>query len=203
MSSAREDRRRWNGRIASIAVLAVAAAGAALFAAGCGGGSSGARVAQVGTTTTSTSGSSSSGGSGKGNPAGYSACMRKNGVPNFPDPDSNGRIWINGPKLGMNVDSVQFKAATKACRKPAPKGNELSPAEQAEDREEFLKFSACMRSHGLAKFRDPAPSGGLTLGKNSGIDLNSPQFKEAQKACADLLPGRGPNGSTSGSSGTP
>jgi hypothetical protein len=50
-----------------------------------------------------------------------------------------------------------------------------------------------MRSHGLANFPDPQTSGngiGLTIGKNSGIDPNSPQFKSAQHACQSLLPGQ-------------
>jgi hypothetical protein len=40
-------------------------------------------------------------------------CMRKHGVPNFPDPNSQGTIL-----LPRNVDpnSPQFQAATQACR---------------------------------------------------------------------------------------
>ena len=50
----------------------------------------------------------------------------------------------------------------------------------------MLKFSACMRAHGLTKFPDPDPSGGISIGRNSGIDPNSPQFKAAEKACKEL-----------------
>jgi hypothetical protein len=193
-------RSRWSGRRASIAALAVVGASSALLAAvaaGCGGGSSGAGVAQIGTTTTGKSGSSSSGGSGKGDPAAFSACMRKNGVPNFPDPDSNGNIRItggqdrSGGKFGLDASSPQFKKAQQACRKYAPNGGRVSPQEEAKMEQQALRFSQCMRAHGVTKFPDPQfQSGGGTLMK-IGKDVNpdSPQFQVAQKACRKLVPG--------------
>ena len=51
----------------------------------------------------------------------YSACMRSNGVPNFPDPVfSNGgaQIKING----IDPNSTQFQAAQKACQSLQPGG---------------------------------------------------------------------------------
>jgi hypothetical protein len=189
-------RRRWNGRIASITAIAVVAASSAVLAAGCGGGSSGARVAQVGTTTTSTSGSGSSGGSGKSDPAAYSACMRKNGVPDFPDPDSSGRFRIvggqdkGGRKFGLDTNSPQFKRAQQACRKLQPSGKP-DPQQQAKDRQQALKFSQCMRSHGVPKFPDPKfqPNGGTLMTVGKDVNPNSPQFKAAAKVCQKLLPG--------------
>jgi len=61
-------------------------------------------------------------------------------------------------------------------------------------REALVAFAACMRSHGLPKFPDPevVPGGmRLSLGSENGIDPNSPQFKNAQKACRGLLPNGG------------
>jgi hypothetical protein len=56
-----------------------------------------------------------------------------------------------------------------------------------------LKFSACMRSHGLPNFPDPQEGSGggvnLTLDKNSGLDPNSATFKSAQAACRKYAPG--------------
>jgi Tol biopolymer transport system component len=40
-------------------------------------------------------------------------CMRKNGVPNFPDPQ-NGRLRV--PRDRIDVKSPQFKRAQQACR---------------------------------------------------------------------------------------
>jgi hypothetical protein len=189
----------------AIAGLALAAlASLALVAAGCGG-SSAPGVAQAPTSTTTTQPSQSGGsesGSAKGNPAAFSACMRSHGVPKFPDPDSTGRIPLRaGPGTGIDPESSQFKAAANACRKLAPEEKPPSPAQQAKDRAQLLRFSACMRSHGLPKFPDPQPSGGLSINKNSGINLQSPQFKSAQKACDNLLPGS--PGSSGDSGGTP
>jgi hypothetical protein len=189
-------RTRWSGRKVSVVAIAVAAASSVLLAAGCGGGSSGARVAQVGTTTTSTSGSSSSGSSGKGNPATFSACMRRNGVPNFPDPDSSGHFRITGGRdksgraFGVDTNSAQFRKARKACRKLEPNGKP-DPQEQANERQQALRFSQCMRSHGVPTFPDPSfqPNGGTLLRIGKDVKPNSPQFEAAAKACQKLLPG--------------
>jgi hypothetical protein len=58
----------------------------------------------------------------------------------------------------------------------------------------MLKFSACMRSHGLADFPDPTVSDGgvqLSLGnkRSSSLNPDSPVFQAAQKACQSLMPG--------------
>jgi hypothetical protein len=52
-----------------------------------------------------------------------------------------------------------------------------------------VKFSACMRSHGVPNFPDPSPSGGIQLTPAMGIKPFSPGFKTAQQACHRLLPG--------------
>jgi hypothetical protein len=50
----------------------------------------------------------------------YAACMRKNGLPKFPDPNAQGGIQMNGD-VG-NPDSPIFKAAVKACESLQPGG---------------------------------------------------------------------------------
>jgi hypothetical protein len=180
----------------TLALAAVAALG--LLATACGGSSS-EGVAQVDTTTTTTDGSTASPDSGSADPAAYSACMRSHGVPKFPDPDSDGRILIDMPRLGIDPESAQFQAAVEACRKLEPPERPPSPAQQAEAREQMLAFAACMRENGVPKFPDPESDGSLMLRRNGPIDLESPQFKEAEKACEELTPGRGP----SSSGGTP
>jgi hypothetical protein len=58
-----------------------------------------------------------------------------------------------------------------------------------------LKFSACMRSHGVPNFPDPAGGGGkIEIQIGSGINPASPSFQHAQKMCGTLLPGGGPGG---------
>lgn len=43
-------------------------------------------------------------------------CMRKNGIPDFPDPQ-NGRLLV--PRNRIDTNSPQFKKALNACRKAA------------------------------------------------------------------------------------
>jgi hypothetical protein len=194
--------RRGRARLARLGPRALIIAVAAVLvplASACGG-SSGEGVAQVdpATTETTTTGSGSPDSSSSADPAAFSACMRANGVPKFPDPDSDGRIRFRDP---VDPESPQFEAARRACRKLEPEESAPSPAEQARDRAQLLKFSACMRAQGLTKFPDPDPSGFLSIGKNSGFAPDSPQFKAAEKACRNFLPGAG--GSSNGPVGTP
>lgn len=192
-------------RMGLLAPALVGVAGVALLASACGGAPSPA-VAQLATTTTSSTPSSTNS-SKKGNPTKYASCMRKHGVPQFPDPDSQGRIRIsggqrNGHTFGIDPNSAAFKKAQQSCQSLQPSGGRLSPQQQQAEQQAELKFSACMRSHGVPKFPDPTftPGGGskLTIGKSDGIDPNSPQFQAAQKACQKLAPG----GPLSGGPGT-
>jgi hypothetical protein len=192
------------------AMLAVVTAAVSILAAGCGGGAGGAGVAQVATTPAATTPSETPS-STKASPQAFSACMRKNGVPNFPDPDSQGRIKVtsgidrNGHQTGVPLNSPGFRRAQKACQKLQP-GGKLNPQQQAKALETMLKFSACMRAHGVPKFPDPQTQGGggimMRIGKNMGVDPRSPQFQAAQKTCGKLFSGGpilggGPRGATS------
>lgn len=49
-------------------------------------------------------------------------CMRKNGVPDFPDPDPNGSIRIDRGKVGVAPGDPAFDKAQEACSKYLPKG---------------------------------------------------------------------------------
>jgi|HubBroStandDraft_3_1064219.scaffolds.fasta_scaffold07332_3 hypothetical protein len=191
--------------ILTVAVLATAA----LPIAGCGGSSSSAGVAHLGSSTSSNAdpGSSSSpesesSASAQQKTIAFSHCMRTHGVPEFPEP-SEGRLLLhssdhNGHVTGVNPQSAQFQTASKACAKLAPKGGKPpSPAEQAKLQEQALKFSQCMRTHGVPSFPDPQFSGGGGIGIRIGgkkggpsrIDPSSPQFQTAQKACQSIMPG--------------
>jgi hypothetical protein len=180
-------------------VIPIAIAGLAFTAAGCGSAPSTPGVAAVGATTTTAASSSETPSASTGSKADdatrFSACMRSHGVPKFPDPSSGGGINIS-PAMGVNPNSPVFQAAQRACQKLMPGAKSLSPAQQAKAQEQMLKFSACMRSHGLPSFPDPKFSGGgiqLQIRKGSGLDPSSPVFQAAQKACEKLMPGR-PNG---------
>ena len=68
----------------------------------------------------------------------------------------------------------------------ASSGGPESPAVAAD----FLKFSQCMRSHGVPNFPDPTGHG-IQLSPGSGLDPASPAFQSARKTCNKLLPGGG------------
>jgi hypothetical protein len=133
----------------------------------------------------------------------FARCMRSHGV-NVPDPkpgagDGPGLVRIGGP--GKDGISPQvFRRADAACRKylqaAAPK---LSPAQQAELRDQALKFARCMRQHGV-DIPDPETSGGgfrITQRSSAGAGArtksftpDSPAFKDAQEACKAFEPKR-------------
>jgi hypothetical protein len=48
-------------------------------------------------------------------------CMRDNGVPNFPDPDPDGGLAIDGNKVGSGPGDPTFDKADKACAQFHPK----------------------------------------------------------------------------------
>jgi hypothetical protein len=193
--------KQW-GRRRRAGLIAAAAIASSVLVAGCGGTSNSPGVASVGSSTGTTPGKSAS--SGKGLLA-YARCMRAHGVPNFPDPGSNGAITVSSAN-GIDPNSPQFKSAQSACQSLAPGGNP-SPAQQAKRMAQALKFSQCMRAHGVPKFPDPTSNGAITIkaGPGSGIDPGSPQFQAAQKACQSIFGGpKGgpPAGSKSTSSGS-
>jgi hypothetical protein len=162
--------------------------------------------------TTSASAASSK----QANGIAFANCVRSHGVPNFPDPSptSGGDVQIrqsarsgSGPSTEVNgvpVNGPAFQAAMQACKSKLPNGGHPPPGGLAAVRQKALKFSACMRSHGVPNFPDPqvsgGPGGGVRVrigGPGSGLNPNSPAMKSAQQACGSIIgkaPGPGPGG---------
>jgi hypothetical protein len=134
----------------------------------------------------------------------YSQCMRSHGVPNFPDPNSQGAIQIQGGSgSGFDPNSAAFKNADKACQSKQPKP---TAAQQAQAQQHALAVSRCMRAHGIKDYPDPTFSGGkvsMQIQGGQGSDLNpsNPLFQAAQKACDPNAPKLGGGSKTSGSGG--
>jgi hypothetical protein len=190
-------------RIALIAPALAAAVGLSLFAAACGG-SGGNGVAQIGSTQTTTSSSSSSGSPSdrRGALVAFSACMRKHGVPNFPDPKAvgGGDSLSFGSENGIDPRSSQFTHAQQACKKLLPNGGRQSSQEQAKELQAGLEYARCMRAHAVPNFPDPKVSSDgaieFGIGAKSHVNPSSPSVKAAERACQHLLPGSGGGGST-------
>jgi hypothetical protein len=108
----------------------------------------------------------------------FSRCVRSHGVPDFPDPDSQG--GFEPSQISELEDSPQLKTASAACKGDLPAG---ATAPTPETESSLLKFAQCMRSHGEPDYPDPGgpkPSPGA-------IDPTSPQFQHATKDCQSLL----------------
>ena len=152
---------------------------AALAAAACGGSPS----------SSGSGGSPNTGGSERSSSAvAYSRCVRSHGVPDFPDPGSNGQIPNDAKRALREVSDSVAKAATYACRNLNPAG-QGSPTLTAQGQQDYLRAAACMRSHGLANFPDPTfPGGRMSISIPSSIDTKSRQFTQAQETCAKFVP---------------
>jgi hypothetical protein len=205
-----------------------------VLVAGCGGGSERPSVAQVGGSTTVTSGpadsgaaattnsnpettspssTTTSGGVSSGQPTeadldadqlAYAACMRANGVADFPDPKPGGGLLI---QVGTGVDpgSPAYTAAQAKCHKLLPGGGPPGPGTPTDPSTQavaqMLKVAQCMRGHGVSNFPDPRtaiPSNlraalggsgvvsdidGVVLVFPGTIDEQSPLFTDAAAAC--------------------
>ena len=182
-------------RIVSAALLA------GLLLAACSGGSSGPGVATAGTSPNTTTAPQTG---SNGNPLAFSQCMRAHGVKDFPDPNSSGQIGIEaGPKSDLAPDNPTFQAAQQTCQSLQPKP---SAADQQTHLQNALKFSQCMRTHGVKDFPDPVQSGegvGIRISGGQGADLNpnNPTFQAAQRACQLILGATGGKLSTNGGGG--
>jgi hypothetical protein len=153
--------------------LAAVLAGAGLLAAACGHAPNGAGEGKRGTSTYQQA-------------VAFAKCMRSHGDPSFPDPGPGGAFPNKDGSLDRS--SPQFKKASAACRSQEP--GPPAPSTFQQDYRKLLKYSACMRAHGLPKFPDPVLDD-HGVGIEDKVDQNSPQFKNAQKACRSLMPGGG------------
>jgi hypothetical protein len=186
--------------------IALAALSSALVLAACGGSS------KPSSTSSSKPSSTSSSKPSKGSPPSYAksqlaaaACIRKHGVPDFPDPTfgaGGAQVNLHAP-LGM-LTSPAFERAQKECAKL---GLELagyaaqSEKPSAADLARWLAVARCMRAHGVPNFPDPAKTmppnpatyparytavfniNGVLFAIPKSIDPQAPAVKRAAAAC--------------------
>jgi hypothetical protein len=118
----------------------------------------------------------------------FSRCMRSNGVLEFPDPDSSGKI----PKVALEtlgVSTSRFRSAQSACQHLLPSGSQPpSQAQIQQVKEQGLRFARCVRAHGVPSFPDPDSTGRIPDPASVGVDQGSPAFRAANDACAKDRP---------------
>jgi hypothetical protein len=126
----------------------------------------------------------------------FSKCMRAHGVTNVPDPSGGG--GLNLPS-SINPQSPSFKTARGACSKLLPGGGP-GTRPSAQQIRQATATAACMRKHGVTGYPDPIITAtppkinpgeyssaeygnGMFIGIPSSINVNSPAFRAAAKAC--------------------
>jgi hypothetical protein len=186
--------RRARHRLRLTAPLAAALMGVAILATAACGSSPSNQGTPAGQ---GPPGPSSSATPGRASSLDFSRCMRSHGVPDFPDPNSNGGFsgtsQQGGGSGGLDPNSPAFQSAQQTCRKLLPAGGQQQQGNQSDM---ALRFARCMRSHGITKFPDPV-GGGIKLPPD--VDQSSPQFQAAQKDCQSIIAGLGSSGSSGAS----
>ena len=141
-------------------LVALALAGLiGLVSAGCGSTESSQSGAASGTDTvsaTGAAGSTATAGNGadknlskQEKAVKFAECMRANGVPHFPDPDTKGEY-----NFGVDVTPEVFTRAVDACKALKPPGA-LSAKRTPKEQSASLRFAQCVREHGVKDFPDP------------------------------------------------
>jgi hypothetical protein len=178
--SARVPRRARRARPpAARAAAAVIATGALALLAACSGSPSSTASAGSATSTSAVR---------------YSRCIRSHGVPNYPDPGSGGGI-PKGSAQHFGVSTSVLQAAQTGCQHllPATGGSltasslqqcylsDVCPQALVQQAvSEGLKFSRCMRSHGVARWPDPT----IDSEGRPGFDIRVPRPAPRQVSTA-------------------
>ena len=162
---------RGQSRLRRAGVLAAAVAGIVLLVAACGGSGGGSPAA--------------AGPAAFQKALAYAQCSVPT-APSWPDPDSQGNF------ISAKANRADFLApasVNNVCEHLLPNDGRTNAAQHQQIMSSGLKYSACMRSHGIPNFPDPGTNGGFNLGviKGLGIDTSAPQFQSAQQTCMPIL----------------
>lgn len=167
------DRGRWRGSLRRAAMLAVTAGIVMLTA--CGGSPSSA--SDMGTSSQYQQGLA------------FTQCMRSHGLPDFPDPNANGHSFGNQQQQQQQRGSPHFATAYQDCRYLLPSTPSSSRKKVIPSQAQLVRFSQCMRSHGVPDYPDPNPNVSLTTElPRLGINPNSPPFQATLRTCDRLVP---------------
>ena len=169
--------------------------------AGCAGNPQTPNVATAGGATPTSSSSAAAGGEGgDGDQVKFAKCMRENGLPDFPDPDTTDphRFSIMIPE---GTPKATVDKAMAACKAFMPNGGERRPVDPAITAQ-LRKLSKCMRENGFPDFPDPGADGGIQIENKggTGIDPDSAEFKKAEETCKQFKPSPPPGSGGEGKS---
>lgn len=136
----------------------------------------------------------------------YSHCMRSRGVPDYPDPASNGALPKTSAQT-LGVSNSRFQAAQSACQQELPAATssqqQAQQCLQAGDCPQAVvqqmltadrAFARCMRSHGVPNWPDPTtdsegrPVFNLVPAGITHSQTHSPPISDKLAACERLDP---------------
>ena len=155
--------------------------------AGCGSGSGAPSVAGASARTTPSTARGESAPSPGGSPTQrlivYSACMRRNGVPSFPQSEQ--------PRQSDH----HSERAQDACKKFSPEsetGVGVTPAQHARAEAALTRYVHCMRKHDV-EMPGPfsGPNGGVGIALPRRVDPSSPLYENEDSACNRFIPNGG------------
>ena len=133
-------------------------------------------------------------GTGSSKPVTFDACMRENGVTEFPDSNAAGDQEFVEAIESLDQSSAAWKKAMGACKDLLPAGL-LGAKASSDEMRARLEFAQCMRENGVEDFPDPTRDGPL-------IDTNRipsaagrgardiPGFDAAVQTCSDAVTDR-------------
>ena len=129
----------------------------------------------------------------------FAACMRQNGVRDFPDPDASGSLTIDqiANRSSLDTNSAAFSQASSACRDLQPPGftgTKRSPEQQ----QAALKFAQCIRDNGVKDFPDPtedSPMVDTNRIPSAARDGGMSALRAAMQKCQGLAANAGVTGS--------
>jgi hypothetical protein len=163
-----------------------------LLLGACTATSSGAPVARLSTATTARSDASNSPAASADNTGtlAFARCMRAHGLPNWPDPETNGKF--DKAKLRATGYTLAQTNAVEdgPCKDLLPSASPTpTPTISVQQQQDYIDAVACMRSHGITNFPDHTFSGGhVTLSPPPGLDTTSTPFTQAEHICQRLIP---------------
>lgn len=178
---------------------------AVVVLAGCGGSKAPAVAAVA---TTASSGAKASGGGAGSGASGstsassdpsrllveWAACMRRHGDPDQADPSIDAHqvihiTWnpaIPGGFYGTNKGGHGNSGPGQYCRTYLTEAQialRNGRAQKPPTNASMVKFSECMRAHGIHDFPDPTADG-LQLNHGGDLNPNNPAFQNASRVCA-------------------
>jgi hypothetical protein len=111
----------------------------------------------------------------------FAKCMRDNGLPDFPDPETGdgGGFRIQIP---AGADKAKVKAAMEKCRSLMPNGGKAVKLDP-EQVEKVRQLARCMRENGVPNFPDPAADGSIQFNGATGFDPDNPTMRAALEKC--------------------